>query len=290
MKSKLFAALCAGIMFVASAYGAPNPSAGSDITVANNAPPPCPRIVSQSPYLTLALTWLERGDCIVGVSRYDRELPALPRTGGVLDPDQAAIAAVRPDLVVTSNWADQSTMDAVTPKGARLLRMDGFGSMRDVEEMLQTLARESGAPASAQDKIADFSRQWRAIAQRLSSQRAKTGQRVLLISSCMGNPFSFGRQHLIGDIFAQAGFEIAETAPKIRHLIHGQDIPNIETLINTIRPNIIVAFSNDSAKYCNVIAPRTGAKLIVLDGGPFVHPGPGLLRAWEIVQKAFDSP
>ncbi|MCL2162776.1 MAG: hypothetical protein FWH56_13115, partial [Betaproteobacteria bacterium] len=66
----------------------------------NGAQPPCPRIVSQSPYLTLALKWLERGDCIVGVSRYDREYPALPRTGGVLDPDQAAIAAVRPDLIV----------------------------------------------------------------------------------------------------------------------------------------------------------------------------------------------
>jgi iron complex transport system substrate-binding protein len=195
---------------------------------------------------------------------------------------------VRPDLLVTSNWADQTTMDAVTPKGTRLLRLDGFGSMRDVEEMLQTLARESNAPASAHDRIADFSRQWRAIAQHMSSQRAKkTGQRVLLISSCMGNPFSFGRQHLIGDIFTQAGFEVVETAPKIRHLLEGQEIPTIERLIDTMRPNLIVAFSHESAEYCRMIAPRTGADVIVLDGSPFIHPGPGLLRAWEIIQDAF---
>ena len=254
----------------------------------NGAQPPCPRIVSQSPYLTLALKWLERGDCIVGVSRYDREYPALPRTGGVLDPDQAAIAAVRPDLIVTSNWADQTTMEEVTPKGARLLRVDGFGSMLEVEEMLQMLARESSAPAAARDRIADFSQQWRDIAQRLSRQRA--GQRVLLISSCMGNPFSFGRQHLVGDIFARAGFEIAETAPKVRHLVDGQDIPDIETLIDTTRPNIVVAFSNESAEYCRMIAPRSGTNVVTLDGGPFVHPGPGLLRAWEIVREAFDTP
>ncbi|MCL2022043.1 MAG: hypothetical protein FWG81_08145 [Betaproteobacteria bacterium] len=35
----------------------------------NGAQPPCTSIVS----LTLALKWLERGDFIVGVSRYDRE-------------------------------------------------------------------------------------------------------------------------------------------------------------------------------------------------------------------------
>lgn len=256
----------------------------------NKGEPPCPRIVSQSPYLTLALTWLERGNCIVGVSRYDREFPALPRTGGVLDPDQAAIAAVHPDLIITSNWANQETMEAVTPKGAKLLRVDGFGSMHDVEEMLQTLARESGATAAARSRIVDFSKQWRSIAQRLSSKRAKTGQRVLLISSCMGNPFSFGRQHLIGDIFAQAGFEIAETAPKVRHLVDGQDIPNIETLIDTAHPDIVVAFSNDSAEYCRMIAPRTGTDVVTLDGGSFVHPGPGLLRAWETVREAFDTP
>ena|GEM_PF-575703 len=246
--------------------------------------PPCPRIVSQSPYLTYALTWLSRGECIVGVSRYDREYPDLPRTGGVLDPDQLAIAKVRPDLIVTSNWVEQATMEAVTPKGARFLRVDGFGSMRDVEEMLQTLARESNAPAAAQDKIADFSRQWRAIAQSLSSKGEK--QSVLILSSCMGNPYSFGRQHLVGDIFAQAGFEIAETAPKIRHLIEGEEIPTIEALIDLKRPNLVVTFTRESAEYCRAIVPPKGTDIISLDGGLFTHPGPSLLRAWEAVRGA----
>ncbi|MDR3087559.1 MAG: ABC transporter substrate-binding protein [Azoarcus sp.] len=248
----------------------------------------CPRIVSQSPYLTLALEWLDRGECIVGLSRYDRAFPALPRTGGVLDPDQAAIAALYPDLIVSSNWADQETMKAVTPEGARLLRLDGFGSMNDAEEMLRTLALESGASAATREKITDFSRQWRSIAQKLSQRQREHRQRALLVSTCMGNPFSFGRQHLIGDIFAQAGFEIVETAPKVRHLVNGQDIPDLETLIDKTRPDIIVAFSNESAEYCRMIAPRAKANVIILDGAPFIHPGPGLLQAYESIQKAFD--
>lgn len=54
----------------------------------------CPRIVSQSPYITRVLIWLGLERCIVGVSRYD----ALdrPKTGGVIDPDADAIALLEP--------------------------------------------------------------------------------------------------------------------------------------------------------------------------------------------------
>lgn len=95
-----------------------------------NASAGCPRIVSQSPYLTVALEWLGRGDCIVGVSRYDRR--ALPRTGGVIDPDGTAIEKLRPDLIVASNWSDADTMELVTPPGPRLL--DG---LEDLAEQLK---------------------------------------------------------------------------------------------------------------------------------------------------------
>ena len=64
----------------------------------------CPRIVSQSPYLTQSLVWLGRADCIVGVSRYDTL--RRPKTGGVMDPDPAAIQAEM-DRISASREASQ---------------------------------------------------------------------------------------------------------------------------------------------------------------------------------------
>ena len=61
----------------------------------------CPRIISQSPYISHTLAWLELDHCIVGASRYDRG--DHPDTGGILDPDGGAIAALvaerQPDVV-----------------------------------------------------------------------------------------------------------------------------------------------------------------------------------------------
>lgn len=246
----------------------------------------CPRIVSQSPYLTHALEWLGRGDCLVGVSRYDRARPELPRTGGILDPDENAIAALRPDLLITSDWVDEALSKRVTPVGAKLLRVDGFRSMRDTETMLATLAEAIGA-VDAPVKIEGFSRDWREAAKKIVPLARK--QRLLVLSTCMGNPLSFGREHVIGDIFVQSGFSLAETAPKVRHLIEGADIPDLRTLLETFRPEVIVALTNESADYCRMIAPSVDAEVVILDGAPFIHPGPGLLKAFEEIETVFSG-
>ncbi len=130
MKIPCLHRLLGGLLFSLLLAGAPTAFAAD-----------CPRIVSQSPYLTLALEWLERGDCLVGVSRYDRLRPALPRTGGVMDPDAEAIALLEPELFVTSNWTSADTVAALLPPGTRALRVDGFRSMADVEAMLRSLRR-----------------------------------------------------------------------------------------------------------------------------------------------------
>ncbi|MDR2626060.1 MAG: ABC transporter substrate-binding protein [Zoogloeaceae bacterium] len=237
----------------------------------------CPRIISQSPYLTRALKWLGRGECIVGVSRYEREDMALPRTGGILDPDAEAIRALAPDLIVTSNWADAERMARVTPPGARLLRLDGFGSLADVENMLRTLAKASRAKDGAA-KIAAFGRAWRQAAQKLAAQNR--GKRVLVLSSCGGEPYAFGRKHLVGDIFAQAGFEVVESAEKVRHA-------DVKTLMTETKPEIVVALGSASAESCRMLAPSLDIRVVGLDADHFIHPGPDLLQAYAEMLEAF---
>ncbi|MDR1647696.1 MAG: hypothetical protein LBR88_06660 [Zoogloeaceae bacterium] len=244
----------------------------------------CPRIVSQSPYLTQALLWLGRGDCLVGVSRYDHEWPDLPRTGGVLDPDAEAIARLRPDLWIVSNWAEAATLDAATPAGATRVEVDGFRSLADAEALLVTLAEKSAAGAGATEKIAAFGRDWRAAAARIAPLAQK--QRVLVVSTCMEMPFSFGRGHVIGDVFVQSGFDLVETAPKLRHLVAGAEIPDLDTLLAQTRPDLVFALTTESAEYCRMAAPHSAARVIPLDGSAFVHPGAGLLRAFTEIETA----
>lgn len=109
--------------------------------------PACPdgsRIVSQSPYLTLVVQWLGRGGCLVGVSRYDKL--ELPHTGGVLDPDGAAIAKLHPTVLLAPDWVTAATLAKVTPAGTQAVRLGGFGSVADMLTMMEATARAIHAP------------------------------------------------------------------------------------------------------------------------------------------------
>ncbi len=231
----------------------------------------CPRIVSQSPYLTMALEWLDRGECIVGVSRYDTFRPALPRTGGLLDPDAEAMAAVRPDVVFTSNWVDGDVMALSVPAGAQVHRMGGFDSLADAEAMLIELARLSGSPSRA--KATRFAENWRALAR----QSGARGERVLLLTACSGTPYSYGRRHLLGDVFQSAGFDVVEADTRVRAVRTGEAYASLEALVAHFQPDIVFTFNRATDDQCRVILGETDQRIVHLNGDDFLNPGPRLL-------------
>ena len=215
----------------------------------------CPRIVSQSPYITHALEWLGRGDCIVGVSRYDTR--ALPRTGGVKDPDLGAIGALDPGLIVVSRGTDPALLDIFEPE-ARILQVDGFGSMADTEAMLLSLAEATAVP-DARARVEGFARAWRAAAAAVRGG----GRRVLVIS--------------VGDAFAHAGFEVAESAERIRHLRPGEDVPGIVAAIERFQPELLVSLTPANAESCSAELGLVSVPIVALEGRHFFHPGPAVL-------------
>lgn len=229
----------------------------------------CPRIVSQSPYITLALEWLGRGDCIVGASRYDKR--DLPRTGGIMDPDLGAIAALNPDLVVVSRGTDPAQLDMLEPE-ARILQVDGFDSMAGTEAMLLDLAEAAGVP-DARARVDAYAREWR---ERAAAVRGG-GRRVLVISACSAQPYSFGRGHVVGDAFAHAGFEVVETSERIRHLRPGEEIPGIVAAVERFKPEMVVSLTPDNAESCSAELGLVSVPVIGLEGRHFFNPGPALL-------------
>lgn len=235
------------------------------------AEPECPRIISQSPYITKTLQWLDLESCIVGVSRYDKL--ERPHTGGVLDPDGEAIAALEPDLLFTSDWTTAERLAAVTPEGTRSVRLGGFADMAEIEANLLIIGREVGIEG-IERHVAAFHRQWTSLAAQIDGN----GRKVLLLSACSGMPYSFGRKRWLSDLFSRAGFVNVETAEKIRQIKPGEEVTTINALINELEPELLFIFERKQNKQCAFINPNTPLTIINLDGENFLHPAPVLLQ------------
>lgn len=234
----------------------------------------CPRIISQSPYLTQSLQWLGLEPCIVGVSRYDRL--DLPRTGGVMDPDVEAIELLAPDLIFTSNRTKTEVLEAATPEGARSFRLDGFESMQQIEDNLRLMGREAGI-TDIDARIDDFHQEWTTQAAQIHGN----GRKVLLLSACSGSPYSFGQKRWLSDLFGHAGFVNVETAEKIRHIKPGEEVTTLNALINELEPQLLFVFERKENKQCAFIKPKTPLTIINLDGERFLHPAPVLIDGLE---------
>jgi ABC-type Fe3+-hydroxamate transport system substrate-binding protein len=223
----------------------------------------CPRIVSQSPYISKTLQWLGLEKCIVGVSRYDTL--ELPQTGGVLDPDADLIAVLEPELLFVSDWTSEETLARITPSGSRAFRLGGFGSMAEIEENLRTIGRATQM-ADIEQRVSQFHREWQEAATAIHG----SGKRVLLLSSCSGQPYSFGKQRWLGDLFTQAGFVVVETEPKIRNIGPGNEYTTLNALIDASHPELLFIFDHKDRKQCAFIKPKTPVKIISLDGKKFL--------------------
>lgn len=234
----------------------------------------CPRIVSQSPYITHTLEWLGLQSCIVGVSRYDT-LP-LPHTGGVMDPDPAAIAALKPELLLTSDWTPEDVLRQATPPGAKALRLHGFQTMAQVEENLRLIGAAAGLPDAAQ-RAEVFAHDWRERAAAVGGH----GIRALLLSACGGSPYSFGRGSWLGDLFSAAGFEVVGGDKQIIHFSADGDLGELRAAVKQYRPGVIFVFEHKARPACNAALGRMGVKLALLDGDLFLHPAPVLLQGLD---------
>ena len=239
----------------------------------------CPRIISQSPYITRSLQWLGLEECIVGVSRYDHL--ALPHTGGISKPDKQAIDDLMPDIIFTSDRTKAEILKQVTPKGTQSFRLSGFNSMQQVENNLRIIGKAAGI-RDIESRVASFHLDWRKAISRIDAKAKK----ALLISSCSKMPYSFGKNTWLYDLFQQAGFRLVETHERIRHIKKGQEIEEINGLLNRFEPELLFIFERTLNQQCNLLLPKTPIQIVTLDGKLFLHPAPILLEGLaELEQK-----
>ena len=238
----------------------------------------CPRIISQSPYITEMLEYLGMGQCIVGVSRYSKR--DLPRTGGILDPDIEAIDALMPDLIITSNWTKEATLKKATPKGANAIRLKSFNKMSQLEDNMKTIIKATNWQ-QATPKVNQFAKAWRNKVKQVKGNNKK----VLLLSSCSGSPYSFGPNSRLHNLFTLAGFNVVESKEKIRHIRPGSEIDNLNSLANKYQPDLLIIFEQRLKKQCQMITPKVPVKILTFDGTKFLHPNTAILDGLDALIK-----
>lgn len=214
--------------------------------------------------------------CIVGVSRYSKR--DLPRTGGILDPDAEAIDTLMPDLIITSNWSKEEKLKAATPKGAKAIRLKSFNKMDQLEQNMLTIIGATNWQ-QAIPKVNAFKTAWRNKVKLVKGNNKK----VLLLSSCSGNAYSFGPNSRLYDLFTQAGFNVVETKEKIRHVREGKEIKHITGLLERYQPDLLFIFERRLKKQCQMMTPKVPVKILSFDGEKFLHPNTAILDGLELL-------
>lgn len=260
----------------------PSLLAGLALAVALPASAACPRIVSQSPYITYALEWMGLGDCIVGVSRYDRR-DDVPRTGGVMDPDADTIAILDPQLMITSTWTNAARWQALAPAGAQALRLDGFKGVADMERTLREIGHAAGV-ADIDGRVDRFAADWRAAAAKVHGNH----RRAVVMTACSGAPYSFGRGTTVYEIFSQAGIQVVADHDGIRNFRPDGPPDELPKWLDTVSPEIVFALKNNRDEACNASLVRADTMIVPLDGDRFTHPGPRILLGLEQLREALN--
>ena len=238
----------------------------------------CPRIISQSPYISEMLSYLGMEHCIVGVSRYSKR--DLPRTGGILDPDIAAIDALMPDLIISSDWSKEESLKKSTPNGAKAIRLKSFNKVEQLEQNMLTIIKATHWQ-QALPKVSAFKTAWRSKVKQVQGNNRK----VLLLSSCSGNAYSFGPNSRLYDLFTQAGFNVVETKEKIRHVRDGEEIKHITGLLNRYQPDLLFIFERKLTKQCQMITPKVPVSILSFNGELFLHPNTKILDGLDLLIK-----
>ncbi|RDV38336.1 hypothetical protein DV096_11050 [Bradymonadaceae bacterium TMQ3] len=174
-----------------------------DAVLSANLPERPVRIVSLAPSTTEVLFALGAGERVVGVTRYcdfPEEARAVPKIGGMLDPDLEAILAARPDLVVgVQAGADHRVADQLQEAGVAyaFARGDDLESALHTMDMLGAWIGEGGAGRDLRTRtelgIAE-------VAEQLRKTQSDTAQRALLAYDrepvVVAGPGSFGAELL----------------------------------------------------------------------------------------------
>jgi len=259
---------------------------GAQPAAQNSAPS---RIVSLVAPVTQMIFAMGAGSRVVGVGTFDREpkeVNALPRLGGLLNPSTEQILALRPDLVVVYE-AQQELKQALT-KAQIPFYSYAHKDLANVMVTIRALGTRLGTPAPAERLAAGIERQLQSIAARV---KGRPRPALLLI---------FGRDaKSLGGIYANGGYGFLHDMVEIaggRDVFDDVKRENVQAsteLILARRPEIIIELHPPSDTPVDLSLWNTLSSLPAvrnrrvhqLVGDQYLDAGPRVAEATEQISR-----
>lgn len=240
------------------------------------------RVISLAPNLTEIVFLLRQEERLVGVTRYCNYPPraaALPRVGGIVDPDVERIVAAGPDLVLC-------TTDGNPKERVRVLEEMGIPCFavgpQDLAAVFETIER-IGALLGVPERGRKEADALRDRAERASRTKRAPLPRVLFVIST-SPVIAAGNGTFLDEIVRASGGNNAAAG-------YGGRYPrlSVEDLLKASPDIILVAamagverFSPAVSRWTEVPAFRNG-DVVTLDGDLVTRPGPRMVTALEKV-------
>ena len=244
------------------------------------------RVVSLAPNLTEIVFLLGREDLLVGVTRfcnYPARAAALPRVGGIVDPDVERIVATDPDLVLCTTDGNPKERVAVLEAMGIPCFAVGPQNLAEVFRTIEKVGVLLGVPGKGRREADAL----RARAERVSQEKRSPSPRVLFVVSTSPIIVAGNGTFLDELVRAPGGINAAgRFAGRYPRL-------SLEDLIAAGPDIILVAgmtgvegFSPDVSRWAEVPAFRNG-DVVTLDGDLVTRPGPRMVTALENVARVF---
>ena len=146
-------------------------------------PAPPQRIISMCPPLTETLFALGLGDRVVGVTEYCKFPPEArkkPKVGGIINPSEEKIVALKPDVVFTTVGNPIEAMRSLEKTGVRVFSSDPKTYQQSCES-IETVARICGVPEAGAKIAGDMRKVAGDVKARLSAATGPQPSALLIV-------------------------------------------------------------------------------------------------------------
>ena len=179
-------------------------------------PPSSPdRIVSMAPNVTEILFALGLGDRVVGVTRYcdwPPEAKAIPKIGGLVDPNVEVIQSLDPDLVIAFRGNPLRLVERIRKLGLPVFILDIGEGLEAVFPLIERIGRVTRTESRAANLAAGLRRKLDAVDAALRGVLSKPKVLVLLYGQGL---WTAGAESYVNDLIGRAGAEnVASFLPK----------------------------------------------------------------------------
>lgn len=229
------------------------------------------RVVTVAPSLTETVLRLGAGATLVGVSRFDeaKEVAALPRVGGFIDPSVEAVLALKPDLLVVAKApGNQGPVEKLASLGVPVLALP-LTTVADVLEAIRALGAALGKGAEGEALVKRIEATRARV--REQAKRRGTRPRVLFVYGwtplVVAGPGSYAHE-LLTDCGAENVARAATTA---------YPVYSLESVVR-LKPDVIIDAADvpDGREQVQALAPLAKVRWVELPSKDLLHPGPSL--------------